>query len=392
MDLIPPKADHLLLHPSYTEMQIRAKALAFDALFNNIPMSFYWIDRQGKMLGCSDYVFEVLKLPPEQVIGQDVYKITSQEAWHNSQQVMDKKETMITEEIHNQGQSDEIIFLTIKSPVLDDQNNVTGLIGASVNITNMKKQEQIILEAKDATQRTNELKMAFIHNMQHDIRTPCSGIYGVANLLAEKEINNTDQELVGLLNMLATASKRLMDYCDVIVDFRGLSSGELPLRHELFDAQELLTSVVELELPAAAQKKVKVESYYEEKLPKMLISDPHRLQRILINLVSNAIKFTAAGTVKISMSVARSIDQANLLLQLNVVDTGIGIPSGKQDIIFERFVRLEPANMENYSGHGLGLSIVKQFVTELKGTIKIDSIPNQGTTISCFIPVQVVLF
>ena len=122
--------------------------------------------------------------------------------------------------------------------------------------------------------------------------------------------------------------------------------------------------------------------------PTIFISDPNRIKRIVINLLSNAIRFTAKGEVSVNVKLAKIVDDKNVVIQIIVADTGIGIPPEKQSLIYEKFYRVSPANQNKYLGAGLGLHIVKQLVSELDGEIDLTSSPDKGTTFVCTLPLK----
>jgi two-component system, OmpR family, aerobic respiration control sensor histidine kinase ArcB len=225
--------------------------------------------------------------------------------------------------------------------------------------------------------------------MEHDIRTPFVGVYGMINLLAERE---TDSEKKSILSDVSLCAKELLDYCDSILDFSKIEAQSFPVVAKAFNLKKLVDSVMTIESIAAKHKKLNFSLNYDNELPPVVIGDPYRLKRILINLISNAIKFTKEGFVRLSASVSRQIPETrNLIVNFSVSDSGIGIPKDKKELIYERFTRVVPSNKGLYKGQGLGLRIVKQFVDELDGDIHLKSEVGEGSTFTIFLALKIPL-
>ncbi|MBU1629332.1 MAG: hypothetical protein KKH06_04560, partial [Gammaproteobacteria bacterium] len=163
--------------------------------------------------------------------------------------------------------------------------------------------------------------------------------------------------------------------------------GKFPLLEKPFSVRQLVENLQFLEEPAAQAKGLNLTMDYPHALPDILIGDEFRMYRILINLVSNAIKFTEKGSVELRVrEIKKDLNKKEILLRFIVKDTGIGIPQDKQEIIFEMFSKLTPSNTGRYQGFGLGLKLVKEFVKDLGGTIKVESAPSKGAIFICTIP------
>lgn len=267
-------------------------------------------------------------------------------------------------------------------PVFDEAGVCRGVTGVAVDITKEKQAEEILRKAKEEAEMANLLKTEFIRNMEHDIRTPFNGILGLASYLWEHE---TDTEKKELLGDITHSAKDLLDYCNNILDFSRIEIGSLPVIEKKFNLQKLLESIIAIEKPAAKFKKLNLHLDYPDNIPPLLIGDQYRLQQILINLVSNAIKFTKEGQVTLAAELVKQENPREVVIAYKVTDTGIGIPEEKQDFIYEKFGRLSPANKGIYKGAGLGLRIVKQFIDEMSGDIEVKSQPSKGSTFICTI-------
>lgn len=361
-------------------------------IINCTPGSLYWKDRHGHYLGCNQFMVDTSGLKTvNDIVGKtdfDLWPDYAQKISENDNQVMQTGETLFTEETVKIASGKLMYFTGVKMPLRDESNNIIGVIGNSLDITALKMAEEELKLAKDEAEKSNQLKTEFIRNMEHDIRTPFSGIYSMTKILEEQE---TDKEKKMWLSSIAECAKQLLDYCNGILDFSKLESGNLTLLSKKFDLRQLTNDVAALEKPPAEIKNLYFMIDYADSLPSIFVSDPYRIQRILINLTSNAVKFTEKGYVKISIKLAKQINDKQVILKICVEDTGIGIPPDKQNAIYEKFSRLSPANKGFYKGSGLGLTIVKQLIEELNGEIEVKSEPNKGSCFTCLVPMKLPL-
>jgi len=235
------------------------------------------------------------------------------------------------------------------------------------------------VSTKEQAEAASRAKTEFIRNMEHDIRTPFSGVWIIAEQLSSEE---TDPQKKEYLDDIAACAKELLDYCNSILDYSRIDLGLLPGTLVEMNVAKVIDKILKIEMPVAKQKELRLHADYDECIPDALIGDEFRLTRILLNLVSNAVKFTIVGSVKLSVKLKEISDDDVVQLQFIIEDTGIGIPEDKLEYIYEKFTRLSTANSGAYKGTGLGLPIVKVLVDDLNGDIEVNSEINQG---SCFI-------
>ncbi len=270
-------------------------------------------------------------------------------------------------------------------PVYDDMGNCCGVTGVAVDVTQEKQQEELFRVAKDEAEKASQLKSEFIQNMEHDIRTPFSGIWGMSNILLKREKDEDKREM---LADIVGASKELLDYCNDILDFSKIESGSLKIVKKPFNLKQLINSISDIEMPAAKLNQLDFFVKMNEQVPGVLIGDEYRLKRILINLVSNSIKFTRKGYVSISI-VKHVSNGRDIVLDFVVEDTGIGIPKEKQDLIYEKFSKITPSNSGTDKGRGLGLQIVRQFSEELDADLYLKSQEGEGTSFTIRLPLKI---
>ena len=279
----------------------------------------------------------------------------------------------------------ERVFLAHKKPLKDSDGTCIGVIGTATDITRLKEMEIELKKAKVLAESNNKLKTQFIADMEHDLRTPCSGISEMTKLLEASETNPERKETLGYV---AQASSRLLEILDSILTFDQIETGQYPIINKKFSIHKILQDTIAIEMPSAKTKKIKLTGTCSHDVPDSLIGDEHRISRIILNLVSNAIKFTIQGRVDISIKLTEKLDDQNAIIHIIVTDTGIGIPKDKKQLIYERFSRIKPANNGEFTGTGLGLSIVKRFVDDLKGEIYVESTLGQGTKFTCTLPIK----
>lgn len=242
---------------------------------------------------------------------------------------------------------------------------------------------QLALEkSKDEAEKLSRTRELFMANMSHEIRTPVTAISGFTEQLLHEPLN---ENLNGSLRIIKSSSDHLLRIIDDILDFSKLQNNKLTLEKVHFSIGRLVDEVYALFEKQALSNNTLLSFSLSEDTPPVLLGDPFRLKQIMINLVSNSVKFTRNGNVHFSVgSVGKKEGEIDLLMEFT--DTGIGIDESKIDIIFEDFTQAEMSTTRKYGGTGLGLSIVKRLVELHQGTIDFRSRKNQGTKIICRLP------
>lgn len=248
---------------------------------------------------------------------------------------------------------------------------------------------QVALEnSKDEAEKLARTKEIFMANMSHEIRTPVTAISGFTEQLLHEKFNpNTSR----LLKIIKSSSDHLARIIDDILDFSKLQSEKLILERVNFDIRDIVEDVYTMFESKARSNNTKLSYSLSPEIPPVLLGDPYRLRQIMINLISNAVKFTSDGEVRFNIrinnkSLADNVQPSQIELLMEVIDTGIGIDESKINSIFEDFTQGEISTARKYGGTGLGLSIVKKLVELHHGSIECKSKKNHGTTISCRIP------
>lgn len=268
-------------------------------------------------------------------------------------------------------------FLEFNSINLSHKEGIEGLILDCRDITQRKKDAEELLRAQRA-------KEQFLANMSHEIRTPINGIAGMVNLLSEA---TSEEDKVKYLSAIKNSTENLKVIINDILDISVIESGKLKFEKIGFNIRYQLGAVVESFLPEANEKDLQIRYTIEPEADQVLLGDPVRLNQIMINLISNSMKFTHTGSISIHASLDRRENDLNYIC-FTVTDTGVGIPEDKLNHIFDSFTQADESVTRRYGGTGLGLTIVKQLIELQSGTITVSSKENEGTQFSFTIPYE----
>lgn len=254
-------------------------------------------------------------------------------------------------------------------------DNQQFLLSVFQDITERKKIEQELVEARELAEKANVSKSSFLANMSHEIRTPLNAILGFADLLERSTLNKQQKEY---LEAIGTSGKNLLAIINDILDFSKIEAGMLNLEKIPFSPQQLVQSVYTMFYARAQNKKLRLSANIDPALPPLVSGDSTRLNQILINLIGNAIKFTEAGEVTVGCELLERKEK-DARIKFYVADSGIGIDPDKLEKIFERFTQADSDTTRNFGGTGLGLSIVKKLVELQGGEIHVKSEPGKGS-------------
>ncbi len=264
-------------------------------------------------------------------------------------------------------------------PLLHRRGRISEYIGTTTDITDRVLAEQ---QAEEA----NRVKTEFLANMSHEIRTPISGIFGASELLSRQQLETGARSYVDVINSSADS---LLMLIDSLLDFSKIEAGKLELDEVDFVLRDTVEAAVHMLKARAVSKGIELSSQIDSDVPQRVHGDSMRLHQILVNLVSNAIKFTAEGSVRVLISSAESVgsstDSTHTLL-FEVVDTGIGIDASIQQELFRPFAQADSSTSRRYGGSGLGLSICKRISELMGGEIRVASEPGKGSRFSVLLP------
>lgn len=244
------------------------------------------------------------------------------------------------------------------------------------DITEAKRQEQLLAEAKSAAEEGGRAKSEFLATMSHEIRTPMNAVIGMADLLCDSPLND-DQRVYA--DTIRASSQALLDIINDVLDLSKLDAGKMQIHSAPFDLHQCLDSVIQLMQTQALDKGLALCSEFDESLPQWVLGDEGRIRQVMVNLLGNSLKFTPTGSV--TLRAGSRLTPEGLQICLSVIDTGIGIDEDKLDAIFESFSQAEAATTRRFGGTGLGLTISRRLVEAMGGEISAKSKPDEG---SCF--------
>ncbi|MCA0403392.1 MAG: PAS domain-containing protein [Proteobacteria bacterium] len=362
--------------------------------YNNIialmPGNVYWLDKQNVFLGCNDKHAEMARLNSrKEIIG----KTNADLPWKDQAEELNRLNNLVMEtgishtaEEYAVMPKGLVVYLSQKTPLRDNNNEIMGVLNVSMDITERKKMEAALRRAKEVSDIANQAKTEFIANMSHDIYTPLNGIVGLSQLLYERLEKQEDKLHSQWIN---ESGKQLLcllkSVLNMVADDQLI---ETDLHEEPWNIRNILAGLIQLSNPAAKVKKLELRLDIDDSIPEWLITDNIKLHRVLLNLLGNAIKFTHQGSINLAVKVLNG-EGEYLQIEFSITDTGIGISKKLHEQIFQRFFRVNPSAQSAPGGHGMGLFIAQNYVNLLGGDIKVESDLGKGAQFSFSLPMKI---
>ncbi len=350
----------------------------FKAVVEDGSDIIFVVDFDGKIHYHNTSVHETLGYRSNSLIGKNFFDYILPETMADlRRQFKQSQRRSFTENVEFQFRRKDLSyrFLEFNAINLKFKEGLDGFILDCRDIAQRKESEAELV-------RLQKAKEQFLANMSHEIRTPINGIVGMANLLGR---NSSPEERDTYLSAIKHSAENLTVIINDILDLAAIESGKLKFEKIAFNLQDFIPSLISTFTYQAREKRIAIEYEIEDALDRILLGDPVRLNQILINLISNAVKFTHSGSIKVVCSIDRQ--QKDLCwVRIEVVDTGVGIPNEKLNTIFDSFSQADASVTRKYGGTGLGLTIVKQLVELQKGKIFVKSKEHVGSTFTVHIP------
>lgn len=371
-----------------TELKRTSEALLVQltlqqALIDAIPSPVFYKDADSVFVGCNQAYEEAFGISREQFIGK---------------RVLDLDYLPDTDKAHYQREDEQVIAGGLRVareqqiPFADGQMHDTlyrvsgfrnidgapgGLVGVIVDISSLKQVERDLQLAKLKAEEATQAKSMFLANMSHEIRTPMNAIIGMAYLCLRTDLNPRQRDY---LDKIFKAGTSLLGILNDILDFSKIEAGKLEIESIHLRLDELMTNLVQIIGQKAAEKNLEFLFHLPPDVPLDLYGDPLRLGQVLLNLVNNAIKFTEAGEIEVSLRLVNQTDN-QVEIEFSVRDTGIGMTSEQLNQLFQAFTQADGSTTRKYGGTGLGLSICRRLIEMMGGQVGVESLPGKG---SCF--------
>ncbi len=362
------------------EEEVRMMARALMSVNDCVTIT----DQASNILYVNEKFCVVYGYKPEEIIGKNIMVLRAEKPEKPVDEILSATlEGGWKGELVNKRKDGSIFPIQLSTSVVrDEYNDMLVLIGVSNDITEQKRAEKELMQAKEKAEESDRLKSAFLANMSHEIRSPMNGILGFAHLLKEEDLSITSRQYV---EMIQTCGNHLLAVINDIVDISKIQANQLKISYSEVNLNDLMD---ELYLTFSSQLKTKdkllisLHKIVPEDQPAVIIkTDMVRLRQVFINFLSNSLKFTASGHIAFGY-----VEKEKGIIEFFVKDTGIGIPPGFQPVLFERFRQADDSLARGYGGAGLGLAISKGIIEILGGKIWFESVPEKGTAFYFTLP------
>ena len=360
------------------ELELRNNQRLIEAVVNHTPSVVYAKDLEGYYTFVNSAWATLTGVPRQEALRKIIVEkpgVHSVTPVYNDLDYLSAGEIQSFEEVIVTIEGERRVYLTTKVPMkVDDQ--VIGLCSVSTEITERKKMEDELVDARDIAEKASKAKAEFLANMSHEIRTPLNAIMGMAYLVLQTPLTERQTDY---MTKLQDSSQHLLSLINDILDFSKVEAGKVVLEKVEFRLDQVLSTAANLIAEKATLKGIELIIDVEPGVPDSLVGDSLRVGQILINLMNNAVKFTDKGEIKVNIRVEEDLGE-EVILRCSVSDTGIGMSDQQRATLFESFTQADTSTTRKYGGTGLGLAISKRLSTLMGGDIGVDSVAGHGST------------
>jgi len=373
----------------FSKSVLTTQLLLMKSLLDTTTTLMYIIDANGKYLFANKSFLDFFGLKDPEVLGKTFHEldIKKEISFDNISIITDPTNVYLEHEevVYEDGK--KLYFFTRKFPIKNDKNEVFASGVVCRNITERILNEEGLKKSRYDAEQAKLTQEQFMANISHEIRTPMNGIIGMSHLLANTPLN---EDQIDYLQTIQQSSENLMILINDILDFSKIEAGKLELEYIPFKITDILDQVITPLRTKVREKNLHFNIKVDHKVPSKVVGDPLRLNQILTNILSNAIKFTSQGAVNLTVS-AISYNAPLVKIILKIEDTGIGIPADRINYIFHSFTQTSLDITRKFGGTGLGLAIVKQLVDLHNGNISVESEEHKGSIFTIEIPYKSVV-
>lgn len=362
------------------ETELRLAAHAFES-----TESIFITDANGSIIRVNQAFTHITGYQPDEVIGKDPGILAAGKHDERFFQLMKtalEQEGRWQGEIYNRRKNGEVYpeHLNI-SAVRDDTGSITHFVAHSVDISEQKENERHLQQARTEAEQASAAKSRFLATMSHEIRTPLNGVMGILGILKSSNINHEQLEYI---NTATSSAEHLLTVINDILDYSRMEAGKLKLETRQVELKPLLKQVHDMVRPLTETHQLALELSISDQVSEHMTTDPERLKQILLNLLSNALKFTHEGHITILVEPHRCDQQEGICF--TVEDSGIGIAEEHIDSLFDEFSMIDQTTSRRQEGSGLGLSICKRLIHLMDGKLGVESQPEQGSRFWFWLP------
>lgn len=363
------------------EQQLAESVATYHSLVESLPINVFRKDRQGRIVFANKRYCDELKMSLGELKGKtddDLFPDMAEKYLRDDAWVLQTGMPFHDIESHPVGEDDLMYVEVLKAPVTDANGRRIGIQGMFWDVTDRKKNEQALLEAKELAETASRAKTDFLANVSHEIRTPMNGIIGMTELLKGHIRDKKHREY---LELILTSSESLLTLINDILDYSKIEAGKVHLESKRFLLRDSLGDTLRSLAVRAHTNQLELIVTFDPDVPDEIVGDLVRLRQIIVNLVSNAIKFTHEGQVELWVG-CRRLKNGVATLEFKVIDSGIGIPPEKLDLIFSEFEQADTSTTRQYGGTGLGLAISSRLVALMGGSLQVTSEVGEGSEFS----------